>query len=159
MIGKAHQSKSFSAIFLVRHQKHTKNSQSIRLRRKHKIIALEPCAFLKSVSLGDPIFSTINDHTFSPLFELRFKKINFGADFGILVKKSAVEISVFLIDLPNYHFLHQTEDNPSFDYYDVLFSDIFGWNFSKHEEFEFEIELKFLNTSWNIWWLYAFAVK
>ena len=36
-----------------------------------------------------------------------------------------MEISVFLIiDLPKYHFLHQTEDNPSFDYYDVLVSDI-----------------------------------
>ena len=59
-------------------------------------------------------------------------------------KKSAVEISVFLIiDLPKYHFLHQTEDNPSFDYYDVLVSDIFGWNFFKREEFEFENELKF----------------
>ena len=36
-----------------------------------------------------------------------------------------MEISVFLIvDLPKYHFLHQTEDNPSFDYFDVLVSHI-----------------------------------
>ena len=63
---------------------------------------------------------------FSPLFGLRFKKINFSGDFGILMKKKIeVEISVFLIiDLPKYHFLHQTEDNPSFDYFDVLVSDI-----------------------------------
>ena len=32
---------------------------------------------------------------FSPLFGLRFKKINFSGDFGILIKKSVVEISVF----------------------------------------------------------------
>ena len=61
---------------------------------------------------------------FSPLFGLRFKKINFSGDFGILMKKTEVEISVFLIiDLPKYHFLHQTGDNPSFDYFDVLVSD------------------------------------
>ena len=61
---------------------------------------------------------------FSPLFGLRFKRINFSGDFGILMKKSEVEISVFLIiHLPKYHFLHQTKDNPSFDYFDVL---VFG---------------------------------
>ena len=64
---------------------------------------------------------------FSPLFGLRFKNINFSGDFGILMKKLAVEISVFLIiDLSKYHFLHRTEGNPSFDYYDVLVSDIFS---------------------------------
>ena len=32
------------------------------------------------------------------------------------MKKSEVEISVFLIiDLPKYHFLHHTGDNPSFE--------------------------------------------
>ena len=42
-----------------------------------------------------------------------------------LRQKSAVEISVILIiDLPKYHFLHQTENNPSFDYFYVLVSDI-----------------------------------
>ena len=36
-----------------------------------------------------------------------------------------MEISVILIiDLPKYHFLHQTENNPSFDYFYVLVSDI-----------------------------------
>jgi len=56
----------------------------------------------KNLDERNPIFCTKDDHTFS-----------------------AVEISVFLIiDLPKYHFLHQTEDNPSFDYYDVLVSDI-----------------------------------
>ena len=68
-----------------------------------------------------------------------------------------MEISVFLII--EYHFLHQTEDNPSFDYFDVLVYDILWLKFFKHEEFEFENELKFLNTSWNVWWLNAFAIK
>ena len=61
-------------------------------------------------------------------------------------KKSVVEISViFIIDLPKYHFLHQTEDNPSFDYFDVLVSDILCLNLFKNEEFEFWImNLNFL---------------
>ena len=67
---------------------------------------------------------------FSPLFGLRFEKINFSGDFGILMKKSEVGISVLLIiDLPKYHFLYQTEDNPSFDYFDVLVSDILWLKF------------------------------
>jgi len=46
------------------------------------------------------------------------------------MKKSVVEISVFfIIDLPKYHFLHQTEDNPSFNYFDVLVSDILWLKF------------------------------
>ena len=37
---------------------------------------------------------------------------------------------VFLIiDLPKYHFLHQTEDNSSFGYFDVLVSDILWLKF------------------------------
>ena len=47
-----------------------------------------------------------------------------------LRKKSGVEISVILIiDLPKYHFLHQTEDNPSSDYFIVLVSDILWLKF------------------------------
>jgi len=64
------------------------------------------------------------------------------------IRFSDVKILVFLIiGLPKCHFLHQTEDNPSFDYFDVLVYDIWWLKFFKHEEFEFENELKFLNTS------------
>ena len=56
-------------------------------------------------------------------------------------KKSKVEISVFsIIDFPKHHFLHHY---PSFDYFDVLVSDIL-WFIFLNEEFEFENELKFL---------------
>ena len=80
--------------------------------------------------MGDPISPPKMTIRFSPLLGLRFKKINFSGDLSILMKKSEVEISVFLIiDLPKYHFLHQTEDNPSFDYFDVLVSDILWLNF------------------------------
>ena len=62
-----------------------------------------------------------------------------------------MEISIFLIiDLPKYHFLHQTDDNPSFEYFDILVSDMLWLKLFKNEEFEFENEFKFFNNSRSI---------
>ena len=86
--------------------------------------------FSRAVRPGVPFSPPKMTKRFSPLFWIRFKEFNFSGDFGILKKKSAVEISVISInDLPKYHFLHQTEYtnricNPSFVHFNVLVSNI-----------------------------------
>ena len=56
-----------------------------------------------------------------------------------------MEISVFLIiHLPKYHFLHQTKDNPSFDYFDVLVFGIVVKYISKMKNLNLKMNLNFL---------------